>query len=351
MTESADVTSRAAVDQLAASPEGPGRYAPWRDRPVHKCAAGWVVSRPEDVRAALASPALTVVPAAPAGGSGSGGGGGELRGQAARELQGRMARFSDGAAHQARRDRVVALLPGAAAAERAAREITMTALAGCAGTQEGMELARWVPVEVLARAQGVPGERIGAVVTATGQLCAALAPAPGATRLADGERAVFALINDLVGRDGDDHAVAVISMLFQAYDATAALIGLALARAAAGRGGTAAELVEAVLRGDPPVQCTRRTSVRPAVIGGVTIPAGEAVWILLAAAERSAPAPPATFGSGPHGCPGRDLAVAMARGVVGGVLKAGWRPVGGPAPGYEPRPNLRLPTSVPVHRP
>jgi cytochrome P450 len=328
------------VDQLAASPEGPGRYAPWRDRPVHQVAAGWVVSRPEEVREALASPALTVVPAVRASGSAG----------AARELQGRMARFSDGAVHQARRDRVVALLPGAAAAERSAREITKAALAGCAGTQEGMELARRVPVEVLTRALGVPSERVSAVVEATGQLCAALSPAPEAGRVADGDRAALALIKILEGRAGGDHAVAVISMLFQAHDATAALTGLALARAADGPGRTAAELVEAALRDDPPVQCTRRTSVQPAVTGGITIPAGEPVWILLAAAERGAPAPPATFGSGPHGCPGRELATALARGVVSGVLEAGWRPVDGPAPAFEARPNLRVPVSVPLRR-
>ena len=377
MTEAAHVTDELAVDQLAASPAGPGRYALWRDRPVHRCAAGWVVARPQDVRAALASPALTVVPPASPGGAGGEPGGRtvgepggrtggrvegrtggepggrtaeEVEGRAARELRGRMARFSDGAEHRARRDRVLGLLPDAAAAEGAARGMTMAVLAGCAGTREAMELARRVPVEVLARALGVPGERIGAVVAATGQLCAALAPAPGAAGMEDGERAAFPLIEILAGADGDDRAVAVISVLFQAYDATAALIGLALALAAGRPGETAAELVETVLRDDPPVQCTRRTSGRPAVIGGVTIPAGEAVWVLLAAAERGAPTPPATFGSGPHGCPGRELATALARGVVGGVLDAGWRPVTGPGLAYQPRPNLRMPVSVPVHQ-
>jgi hypothetical protein len=161
-----------------------------------------------------------------------------------------MARFSDGAAHQARRDRVLALLPDAAEAERSARAMTTTALAGCEGTQEAMELARRVPVAVLAGALGVPSGRIGAVVTATGQLCAALAPAPGPAEVADGEHAAFALINIFAGREGDDHTVAVISVLFQACDATAALIGLALARAGAGPGEAAAGLVETVLRDD-----------------------------------------------------------------------------------------------------
>jgi cytochrome P450 len=189
MTDSAHVTDQLTVDQLAASPAGPGRYLPWRDRAVHRCAAGWVVARPDDVREALASPALTVVPA-----------GGEVPGRAVRELQGRMARFSDGAVHQARRDRVLALLPDAAAAERAARAVTMTALAGRTGTQEAMELACRVPVEVLAGALGVPGGQIAAVAAATGQLCAALAPAPGPAGVTEGERAAFAFIKILAGR-------------------------------------------------------------------------------------------------------------------------------------------------------
>jgi cytochrome P450 len=138
--------------------------------------------------------------------------------------------------------------------------------------------------------------------------------------------------------------------LFQARDATAGLIGLALSAAAGHPQATAADLVGLAERADPPVQCTRRVAARPVTIGGVTIPAGALVWVLLATADRGDPWPPATFGGGPHACPGRPAATALARGVVGAILDGGWRPVPGLAPGYEPRPNLRIPVSVLLER-
>ena len=110
------------------------------------------------------------------------------------------------------------------------------------------------------------------------------------------------------------------------------------------------DLVGLAERSDPPVQCTRRVAARPVTIGGVTIPAGALVWVLLATADRGDPWPPATFGGGPHACPGRPAAISLARGVVGAVLDGGWRPVPGQAPGYEPRPNLRIPVSVLLER-
>src|SRR5450432_4634086 len=72
-----------ALDQLAASPAGPGRYAALRDRPVHQRAGGWVAARAADVDAALSAAALTVAPPVPAGTT-----------SPARQLQARMARFS-----------------------------------------------------------------------------------------------------------------------------------------------------------------------------------------------------------------------------------------------------------------
>lgn len=74
-------------------------------------------------------------------------------------------------------------------------------------------------------------------------------------------------------------AIAITSLLFQCRDATAALITNALAD------GIPVELATAVV-------LTRRAG---------------AVWVLL----RSAP-----FGAGAHACPGREHALALARGVV-----------------------------------
>lgn len=302
-----------------------------------------MVARPDDVAAALSSAALTVGTA------------GEPSGAAGR-LQAQMARFSDGAAHLRRRALVQELLPDASGLERDARSMTSAGLADRRGRWDAMELARRVPCAVLAASLGVAPEAAGPVAGLTDQLCASLAPrieAGLASRNApddDGNAAAAALPAALATPDGEERAVAAVSILFQARDATAGLIGLALSAAAGHPQVTAADLVRLAERGDPPVQCTRRVAARPVTIGGVTIPAGALVWILLATADRGDPWPPATFGGGPHACPARLAATALARGVVGAILDGGWRPVPGQPVSYEPRPNLRIPVSVLLER-
>lgn len=69
-----------------------------------------------------------------------------------------------------------------------------------------------------------------------------------------------------------------------------------------------------------------------------------------AAAQHGPPSPPATFGAGPHRCPGAAHAVALATGVLTALRADGWRPVPGQPVNYEPRPNLRLPSTVLVDR-
>jgi cytochrome P450 len=180
------------------------------------------------------------------------------------------------------------------------------------------------------------------------------------------------------GRAGQDpeRIAAVISILFQARDATAALIGLAVL--AGGADGTApgresaapgretaapgretaapgretvapGRRIEQVLRRDAPVQCTRRTARADAAIGDVVVPAGAPVWIFMAAAERGSGIP-ATFGSGPHACPGAAHAAAIARPVVTVLEADGWRPAAGQRIEFEPRPNIRVPARVLVTR-
>ncbi len=301
-----------------------------------------MIARPDDVAAALASAALAVTVALEASG-------------AARLLQARMARFSEGAAHGHRRALVQALLPDPATVEWGAWSRTSASLAGWRGRADAMDLARRVPVAVLADALGIAPEAVDAVTRLTGELCTVLAPQAGSGPATDGDAtdgdaAATALLAALGNRDDEERAVAAASILCQARDATAGLIGLALAAAARPPQATAAGLVERAQRSDPPVQCTRRTAAGPVTIGGVSIPAGAPVWVLLATADRGEPWPPATFGGGRHGCPGRLVAAALARGVVGAVLGAGWRPVPGQVPGYEPRSSLRIPLSVLMER-
>ena len=368
--------TRPSLARLAASTADISRYAPLRYQPVHENAEGWVVARPDDVAAALSSAALTVGTASQPPG-------------AAQRLQAQMARFTDGPAHQRRRELVQSLLPDPARLERDAWSMTSAGLAGRRGRWDAMELARQVPCAVLAASLGTAPETIGAaaetadvvpgaadvvpraadvvpraassVADLTGQLCAVLAPrsaaglASGDTPAndgdaAEGDAAATALLAEMATPDGEERAVAAVSILFQAHDATAGLIGLALCAAAGHPQASATDLVGLAERGDPPVQCTRRVAARPVTIGGVIIPAGALVWVLLATADRGDPWPPATFGGGPHACPARMAATALARGVVGAILDGGWRPVPGQPVGYEPRPNLRIPVSVLLER-
>jgi len=368
--------TKPSLARLAASTADISRYAPLRYQPVHENAEGWVVARPDDVAAALSSAALTVGTASQPPG-------------AARRLQAQMARFTDGPAHQRRRELVQSLLPDPARLERDAWSMTSAGLAGRRGRWDAMELARQVPCAVLAASLGTAPETIGAaaetadvvpgaadvvpraadvvpraassVADLTGQLCAVLAPrsaaglASGDTPAndgdaAEGDAAATALLAEMATPDGEERAVAAVSILFQAHDATAGLIGLALCAAAGHPQASATDLVGLAERGDPPVQCTRRVAARPVTIGGVIIPAGALVWVLLATADRGDPWPPATFGGGPHACPARLAATALARGVVGAILDGGWRPVPGQPVSYEPRPNLRIPVSVLLER-
>jgi hypothetical protein len=117
--------------------------------------------------------------------------------------------------------------------------MTSAAMAGWRGRRDAMDLAWRVPVAVLGSALGVPSADIDTVVSLSGQLCDALAPRtrawPGGGRrspAADGDAAATALATVLAKSAGaGDCAVAAASILFQARDATAGLIGLAVSAA------------------------------------------------------------------------------------------------------------------------
>ncbi|MFI5565733.1 oxidoreductase [Amycolatopsis japonica] len=110
----------------------------------------------------------------------------------------------------------------------------------------------------------------------------------------DAEEAMRRLV-DACGGDADERTAARIGLLVQACDATAKLLGKALA---AHRSGEDVEsLLDRVLREDPPVRITRRW------VGG------EVVEVDLS--EHP-------FGAGPKHCPGE----ASARQVAAGILDA-----------------------------
>lgn len=257
----------------------------------------WYVAGQALVEQALAAPELTVVPAAPVP-----------------RLQARMARFSDGPEHEVRRAVVERLLPPAEGLSRPAAQLAAAWSAGAAGPVDVMPLVRAGPVQVLAVALRLPDVR---------RVADAVAAQPA-------DEAVEEL---LPGHDPEE-AVAVVSILFQARDATAALIAGALLQAGEGAP------VEAALR-QAPVLSTRRTAAREVRLGGVLLPAGADVRVSLESV-------PAAFGSGPHACPGAAQARALTEGVLAGL--AGWRVVRDQVVAYEPRPNLRLPVRLLLER-
>ncbi|MGW6201781.1 hypothetical protein ACWF0M_36905 [Kribbella sp. NPDC055110] len=192
-------------------------------------------------------------------------------------LRSSVPRFSAGAVHERRRELVTAALAGLDPEwlRQRAQELTQTL-----GTDD---VAREAPVRALAEALGLPGVDVSAVRTvASGYLSGVAGP--------EADAAVATLVESF-GGVADEPTAARISLLVQACEATAALIG----RAMPAIGDDAGVLVESVLRTDPPVRSTTRQDA-----------AGETVRVDLAGLP---------FGAGPHTCPGREQAVALATGV------------------------------------
>ncbi len=130
-----------------------------------------------------------------------------------------------------------------------------------------------------------------------------------------------------------------IGFLSQSYEATAGLIGNSLVALARRPGlaeavGTDPDLLEAVIREvtrfDPPIQNTRRFAAVDSLVAGEKIKAGEAVLLVLAAANRDVEVNPDpgdfnprrvdpvvfTFSAGAHLCPGNEMAIAMTKGAL-----------------------------------
>lgn len=194
-----------------------------------------------------------------------------------------VARFSSGVDHERRRATAVELLaqvsPGDLRANAAARPHTP-------------------PVELLAEALGITGVR-AATVSA---IAAAYHPhtAHDPVTLSAADRAVARLVA-CCGGTADERTAAVIGLLVQACDATAALVESVM-DAVRHDGNRAPDAVVAeVLRRDPPVRSTRRIP-----------PGGVRLEVDLAAAGLP-------FGAGRHRCPGQEHAVAVAAGVAEGV--------------------------------
>jgi cytochrome P450 len=391
-----DPTMRPPADALAAvaHPDPYPFYAALRaERPFgHDDRLGlWVAADARAVDDVLAHPACRVRPPiepVPA----------HLDGTRSGDVFGRFARTTDGAAHGRLKPPLAAALAAfdLAAIARMA-ETCATALLAEGGDLTPATAERLMfrlPAACVGAAIGIPDPALGDAVDETADFARGLAAAApgreGGDRLR-GDRAADALLarmaaalarptGPLASLEAAARAAGVaesatiwsnaLGLMFQAYEATAGLIGQALVAAArhpdhwevartSAKG--VSRFVHEVLRHDPPVQNTRRFTADAATIAGRSVPAGATVLVILAAASRDpavnpapdlfdparfAPDRPAprlfTFGAGRHACPGTAVATTIAAavlGALGGRITARFAaPVG-----YRPLANVRIP--------
>jgi cytochrome P450 len=308
-----------------------------------------------------------------------------LVGSAAGEVFRRLVRMNEGAEHRSMKPAVASTV-GAMTAGRvgdAAREwarVICDELRSASDEQRIDAVASSVPTFTVAALLGVPRDELPEVARWTGDLARCFAPGAAAEQVERGAAAAEGLL-DLFRRlptiggegatriaHGSDAVVAnAIGLLTQAYDATAGLIGstlLALARHPDVRRNVAADasllrvVVEEVVRHDPPIQNTRRFVSRDATVAGQHLREGDAVLVVLAAANHDAGANPCperfdlsrahrrtfTFGAGVHACPGEMLAKNIAHAVVDALLASGVDPAGlRGAVTYQPSASARVP--------
>jgi cytochrome P450 len=299
----------------------------------------------------------------------------------AAEIFRHLVRMNDGPGHCPFKQAVSAALgsiePTRVAAEsrRQARSLAGEELAG---------FAFRLPVYVVATLLGVPEEALPQTALWMASFVPSLAPGCGPEVLERGKAAAGDLLDFFrpllsgpaegllpslaqearrLGRSDENVIVANgIGLLVQAYDATAGLIGntlVALATHPEARDNAllGAAILE-TLRCDPPVQNTRRFVARDGVVAGQAMREGDAILVVLAAANRDPAANPDpdrfdlfrkdrrifTFGAGLHACPGETLATTIAQAGIEALLHAGIDLEGFAATRtYRPAANVRIP--------
>jgi cytochrome P450 len=243
-------------------------------------------------------------------------------------LRATVSRFASGPDHLRRRALAIVLLDAIDPGELRSRAAAATATALAEGaTPEAVALR--VPVAALAAALRLDSSVVDHVAVA------ARGYQPGNGAGPAGDLAVQALVAACGGMP-DEITAARIAVMVQAYDATATLIGNALAAARATRVGTTVDgLLAETLRFDPPARVMRRVCVASSAVGALTVDTGTLIMVDIAAANRdpavfAAPddLDPArtdverhlAFGTGIRPCPGRDHALALAAGVLSVLL-------------------------------
>ena len=348
----------------------------------------WVASSAEAVTAVLTSDLCRVrPPAEPVPRA--------LLGSPAADIFGHLVRMNDGVGHCPFKQAISATLDSvdrirvAEQSKTSARTLA-NELEPMADPRRIADFAFRLPVYVVASLLGIPADGLGQVARWTDDFVRCLSPLStpeqieqsktAAGHLLDLFRALPAggrtggLLGTLAaeaqrhGREDVDVIIANgIGFLSQSYEATAGLIANTLLALISRRrlreqiaGGPSLlrHVVQEVLRYDPPIQNTRRFLAGSGTILGQQMKEGDAILIVLAAANRDPLANPDperfeslrknrrvfTFGAGAHGCPGECLAVSIAEAGVLQLMSLGLRveELAGP-PGYRPSVNARIP--------
>ncbi|MDB5899546.1 MAG: putative cytochrome p450 oxidoreductase [Ramlibacter sp.] len=286
----------------------------------------WVVSDPDLLHQALRHPALRVRPAAePVPGP--------LRGRAVGEVFSLLVRMNDGEFHRQHRPAVEQV-----AASMSDAEVTQAAEAATrdlAARTDPDALLSAIPVQTMARLLGVAPGALEETVGWVHDFTRGIAPGADAKALARADLAAHGLMaqGEASGL-GRVAAANRVAFMHQTLDAGAGLLGNAIVRAQAGASPEAGELVTQVTRSDPAIHNTRRFAASELTLGGERIRQNDAVLLVLV---------PATFGGGPHGCPGERIAMRIAASALRTLQSSAALARFGPVQGYRPLPNARVP--------
>ena len=342
----------------------------------------WVASRADAIESVLlvhgalrVRPAAEPVPRA-------------IAGSPAGEVFGHLVRMNDGAAHQAHRPALQRALAGLdlnavhAAALRVARNVPMAPLSDALFSMPMQAVAqllgfadealpqvdRWMRDFVGSLSPLSTADQLQAASTAAGELMTRFELLTASAPPRNGTLLAAVLAESGAGTPLSRSLLAnLVGLLSQTCDATAGLLGnslIALMRepslrqAARTRDGLQA-IVDETARHDPSVHNTRRFAVEPIAIAGTPLAAGDAVLLVLAAANRDPAFNPEPdrfqlirerrrmlgFGHGMHACPGQALACTLAAAGLDALLNRqpdldairarGWS--------YRPSANARIP--------
>jgi len=284
----------------------------------------WIAASPQLVEEVLLHPALRVrppaepVPSAIAGGS-------------AGQVFAALVRMNDGERHAAPKAVLQRALAGGApaAARQCARDIAARLLRERSPGAWTFE----APVSAVASLLGFSDAQLPAVARWTGEFVACLSPLSSPEQISAAHAAslrLLAAMRELLQDTApgslaatvagearaagwrQDHAIIanLVGLMSQTYEATAGMVGNCLVAMQRGaQAGDPEALVAHVMRDDPPVQNTRRFAAADCVVGGTPVAAGQAILVVLAAAQRG-------FGHGAHACPGQALAQQLAAGCI-----------------------------------